>query len=269
VTLRSSVVKLVRAEQHLIELHRRIEAWMDDEPFTFEVTVYERERSPIGPVRYFSFAIARAKPVPDDLSTILGDFLHNIRGALDHFAWQIACRHLGRTPTVTEARRIYFPIADTYAEFRARPAVEKGLLGSIGSPQIRLIRRYQPYKRRSAAARDEFAVLAKLSNEDKHRAVHAVYAYGEDVEPRFVFSDCAEVAIRHQFHEPIAVGTHVAVVAAQPTGPHPAVNLDTFSVGIAFGEEPYVDYRGLRGIYRKATRLIGVEGAEVVRAIAS
>jgi hypothetical protein len=94
---------------------------------------------------------------------ILGDFVHNVRGALDLVTWRLARRKLGRDPTEKEAKSIQFPITSR-PEYFASSAVLK----FIETDPRQEIEGLQPYHG-SDPAKHPLALLHWLSNRDKHR----------------------------------------------------------------------------------------------------
>jgi hypothetical protein len=116
------------------------------------------------------YRVERAPEIRDSWGLIIGDALHNIRGALDHLWWQLAISHLGREPTKDEAKEIQFPIYSTpgvWANRRFLKHVDPRLAAKVEP--------LQPYnfpsKARSITA---LGALASLSNTDKHRVIHVV-----------------------------------------------------------------------------------------------
>jgi hypothetical protein len=97
---------------------------------------------------------------------LLGEFVHNARGALDALTWQLAIAHLEREPTEREARSIQFPISKREENFASSK-----VLPFISEEAGARIEGYQPYKAVDVD-RDSLFVLSWLSNRDKHRLVH-------------------------------------------------------------------------------------------------
>lgn len=108
---------------------------------------------------------------PARLSIVLSDCIHNLRASLDHLVYQLAGRPEGK-----EARQVAFPIFDDSAEYSK--AVDKRLFG-VSAKARALIERLQPYNARNAAfsfGPPPLLVLYHLSNFDKHRDIHLIWA---------------------------------------------------------------------------------------------
>src|ERR1700759_789299 len=117
---------------------------------------------------------------PLHFGVILGDFLHNLRGVLDHIIWQPVVLN-GHEPTRGNA----FPICDTCGDFDK--AVDRNLVG-LTDDQKALVAEYQPYRLGDDAPFHVLAVLRDLSNTDKHRFVHPTDTVLHDSrEPILVF----------------------------------------------------------------------------------
>jgi hypothetical protein len=130
--------------------------------------------------------------VPEELSLIVGDLLHDARSALDHLvtsaAWDFALKS-DRQLSPSDERRLFFPVTRTEPDFdRAVKKIEPYLSGEA----IARIRTAQPWS--NAAARfaheqdsvtaDELELLSWLNplwrlhlldNVDKHRKVLALF----------------------------------------------------------------------------------------------
>jgi hypothetical protein len=52
------------------------------------------------------------KPIPPTIALMLGDIVHNFRGALDHAAWELVGLDGG-----TQDRSLYFPVKETKQNF--------------------------------------------------------------------------------------------------------------------------------------------------------
>jgi hypothetical protein len=57
------------------------------------------------------------KPVPPEISTAIGDILHNLRSALDSLAYEIALRGRDRPMTKKQERACVFPVRETPERF--------------------------------------------------------------------------------------------------------------------------------------------------------
>jgi hypothetical protein len=98
---------------------------------------------------------------------MLGDCIHNLRSALDHFAWQ--CGLLKGTPN----RECQFPIFSDEDQFLQSGM---GMLHSVKVPEaVDLIKSVQPYKKIAAVrAGTGLSLIKTLSNIDKHRLMPVV-----------------------------------------------------------------------------------------------
>jgi hypothetical protein len=112
------------------------------------------------------------EPPPLRFGVILGDCVHNLRCCLDHTIWQATLLD-GATPNTTTQ----FPI-----EARSEAHFEKTAARQIPGLSIKhraLVKQVQPYHRGAEAHSDPLAVLATLSNTDKHRIVNPTYSFIE------------------------------------------------------------------------------------------
>jgi hypothetical protein len=130
------------------------------------------------------------KPVPPEISTTIGDILHNLRSALDSLAYEIARRGLDRPMPPREERACVFPVTATPERFdqffdgaskRERTQIRSALYGSQARAAFRSV---QPLRIHEEAILhgvqfpdtyeqeyrwSELYRLTQLSNLDKHR----------------------------------------------------------------------------------------------------
>jgi hypothetical protein len=111
------------------------------------------------------------KKLPLRLGVILGDCVHNLRSALDHVICQTTLLDGG---TMEDCARTQFPIV-VESEARFEELANRQIKGL--SPEHRtLVKLVQPYRAGDGASRHPLAVLADLSNTDKHRVINTAYS---------------------------------------------------------------------------------------------
>lgn len=156
--------KLKRARSHLANLKRQATQLGRDASRHRVLAEYDSDEE-----CYVVYSRWKPGPLPN-LSLVLGDIVHNARGALDFTAWQLAKNKLRREPTEDEARSIQFPITADIHKFN------KARLWPLVSPEAkREMLRHQPHTG-CAAGNRRLAVLQSVSNRDKHRFVVPLFA---------------------------------------------------------------------------------------------
>jgi hypothetical protein len=100
-------LKIERAKKHIRDLDTAIQAFVLNKPYRLEVKPH-----PIAEIQHTTLYVAEIKPVPQEISLIVGDAIHNLRSALDHLAWQLV-EAGGGTPD----RNTYFPICDSAQQY--------------------------------------------------------------------------------------------------------------------------------------------------------
>lgn len=121
---------------------------------------------------------------PDPMGTIIGDFLHNLRSALDHLARAIVI-HDGAKPSSVPGCSTQFPILTDRIRDEAGQVVPVTIFtkrGTAISDESRaILEDVQPYSCTQGDPKDmALAVLSKLNNIDKHRLLHGVVGrFGE------------------------------------------------------------------------------------------
>jgi hypothetical protein len=172
-----------RAQNHLRSLDRLVAEFRASEPYT----VVPQPTDTPGRTEY---RLHIHTPTPPEISTTIGDVLHNLRSALDSLAYEIALRGLDRPITTKEERACVFPVTETPEQFdqffdeaftHERTRIRAALYGDRARAAFRSV---QPFRIHEEAIGlgvqvtdtyqqeyhwSELYRLAQLSNLDKHR----------------------------------------------------------------------------------------------------
>lgn len=153
------VIKFERARGHLDDLEKQLAAWANSGHHTVK-----NERDPAaGPDRFKVSVISDLVP-REPFGALIGDVLHNLRGALDHLAFALAESYAGRPLPDDIAKESEFPI---FERDDAR-AIAKKIRGIHPDAQA-VIKSLQPYHKGKDCSLDKLWILHALSNIDKHR----------------------------------------------------------------------------------------------------
>ncbi len=150
--------KLNRAKAHL----NALDADLNAEGGPYRLTVEpDAERG------YYLVKAIRVRET-NDWALLLGDFLHNVRSALDHMVWQLVLANDERPSRSNE-----FPIAVDPGWFDRKA---KRYLAGVHDDAIAVIRSLQPFRVSDEGKRklDPLWLLNELENVDKHRLVHVL-----------------------------------------------------------------------------------------------
>jgi hypothetical protein len=157
-------LKIVRAKKHIVELHDRVALFADDHPYEIGAKPHA-----VPEIHHTTLYVKSVKPVPEDLSPIIGDVVHNLRSALDHLAWQLVDAG-GGTPN----KDTYFPICRTASQYAS--AVDKGEINNMRKGADRVLLAVQPY----TSGDDTLLHVHELDRFDKHRVLITTgTAFGE------------------------------------------------------------------------------------------
>lgn len=109
--------------------------------------------------------------IAEKVSLIVGDILHNLRSALDHLAWQLACEAAGGTPR--KPKEVVFPICDP-----PQPGKTCKTPGYLATADWQKLHEFEPCKGLnnqpdgwSASYVHQLTLLRELSNDDKHKTL--------------------------------------------------------------------------------------------------
>ncbi|MGZ4439867.1 MAG: hypothetical protein ACXVZN_05800 [Gaiellaceae bacterium] len=160
---------------HIGALKRGARAFVNGDPYTFEI---ERNMDVI-PWEFALYATPIRNP-KNNLGSIVGDAVNNLRAALDNLVWELG--DLDRGPPPPDPiprgnpwRRVSFPIV--LDETKMGNTQQEEPLGRQAR-SVAEFEKLQPFRRRKLAPhRDEFAVLDELWSIDKHRHPHIVGAF--------------------------------------------------------------------------------------------
>jgi hypothetical protein len=163
----SALWKIDRARKHADDLEAEINAFADTVP-------YEAEIVGTPETGHGQYRVGRVAPLPTSFSLIAGDTAHNIRSALDHFAW-------AAVPPQSHHPRTMFPIWNRKGSIRPprdqgrdkwRDEVESALKGGAHE-LIEAVVKLEPWQ----GGRDSLLwAVNELERIDKHRLLLPVAA---------------------------------------------------------------------------------------------
>jgi hypothetical protein len=161
--LSSSDAKLARAREHLEVLKSEIPASIEDAgPYSIRFSEVDPQTG------WCSIFLVPNQTDKPRLGGVLGDFIHNLRCALDYIVTALVDANQATLTT-----RHQFPVYIDEAAYRAKvgtatTVVAKGNLGGIVDG-LALIEQWQPYRLKPNPRADPLFVVQRFSNADKHR----------------------------------------------------------------------------------------------------
>jgi hypothetical protein len=153
-------LKIGRAEYHLEELERETAAFLASS-VAMTAKKFNSEKG------LYIYRYHVLKPL-DELGLIAGDFIHNLRSALDHLAWKLATRNLGAG--MVPERTVVVPIYNT----QPKDKDWKRAVRQFSAEVQELIRQVQPYQKGVGWIHDDLWLLHDIWNCDKHRTIIAM-----------------------------------------------------------------------------------------------
>jgi len=219
--------KLDRAYEHLEVLDREAAEWFETQPYEI-VSRFDTQTSE----QVFRINI-KADP-PARLGVILGDFVQNLRASLDHLVWQLVILN-GRMPN----RDVSFPIWRTAGEAAGKGEQRLGRLRSDHRAAVELL---QPHHAGNRVEDHGLAILAWLSNTDKHRVLHPTFGFLMPPPwPNLKFVGNADAGVLGRTlvanGRRMKEGAEIARIRLSPVGPNPEVEMYGSPVfEIAFGD---------------------------------
>jgi hypothetical protein len=233
-------IKLARAQVHFDAFDEIAVRHVESDLGFVSGKYNEREQS-------HSLYFREREPMPAELGAIAGDYIHNLRSSLDNLITHLVTRN-HKPPKRSNA----FPIFTTHEQWLVEVEQRSNKRGSgplqgISREDFAAIRGLQPYNGRDepAAAKADLAVLNRMSNADKHTAMHACRTFSASgISPEiFAQPRVVQVEVIRQVapHVPLVDGTEVAAVRLRvPDGFDGEVNVDPHvPIGVSL-----VDWRG-------------------------
>lgn len=224
--------KLGRAEAQIDQLDAEIARFLRRD--TYEVT---QKFDPESGRLALWFVEKHAPPLSWSVS--IGEILHNLRSALDHLACQLFRLHA----PASDCEGTAFPIHTDNTDAGLDKWIDEHLTGLPETIRAEL-RESQPYKRGDKTENDPLGMLNRLSNWDKHRLLHPVFAA--------VIPGSVSIVAYHELRDvdsearnafqlpvgPLPTDTPIGELEFPITGPDPYVKVEThIPVDISFREE--------------------------------
>ncbi len=235
-SLTGPLAKLDRAYEHLRVLNAETAAFYEGTPD--EGQPYEVQSEFRADTSEYVFTVKVLRQPPARLGLILGDYIHNLRAALDHLVCQLA-----RLSGPSDCTTTQFPIRKSSQLF---DSVEPDWLRGVDAEHRAAIERKQPYYARERARDHALSIIEALDNFDKHRAIHPAFGFFRDpgltgaAALRFVSDrDAGAIRLRKIANgRRIEGDTDIVRLKLAPLGPNPEVDMHgdlTFEP--AFGDE--------------------------------
>src|ERR1035437_691658 len=163
--------RIERAEVHQAAAAEVWDSWLEEEPYYPSV---EHQGDGV-----FALCIIQALPAPPELAMLMGEWLYNLRCALDYAVYAGAKCVSGQDPPPGEGS-LQFPCSLTESEYRDNVRRQLGPLA--GRPSADVIESMQPFRRED---KDNSALwwLHELARIDRHRRLHFMGGYTAEVEP--------------------------------------------------------------------------------------
>ena len=155
-SLRHAELKTARALEHLEALKVELKRFYDSSPYT--ITRSDNVESGKHVVR------VQMKDVSDRTAILAGDFVHNLRSALDHAVFSLAVYATKAVPK----KRLQWPVLET-----PNDKALKQQTGGVPAEAVAIMESLQPYHEGAGEAfkRSPLWQLHKLDIIDKHRRV--------------------------------------------------------------------------------------------------
>lgn len=171
--------RIARAEAHHANLAKTWNEFIDEEPYYAYADIASDGSGHL-------LVEPRYSPLPDMFAIELGEFLYQIRAALDASVYAVAIRETGKDPP-PNARDLGFPICASLNEFRRQDTRIRPLRGT----RREFIESVQPFNMPDLSPElavfnfnRMLGVLNHWSIIDRHRRLHVVGSWASDASPK-------------------------------------------------------------------------------------
>jgi hypothetical protein len=229
--LQGCQLKLDRAYEHIETLHHAIQGFLRRNPHEPIAEIH------VQPPEYVAWMKVRENP-PLRWGIIVGEIIHDLRSALDHLVHQLALTN-GKAPGGISYPVLSEDPGSPKASDKTR-SIWRNLTKRIHPDDLAIIERTQPYNRENPGVGRALFGLNRLSNWDKHNAIHLSASFLAD--SRFGFEAIQDVELGTTEFGHVGTfenGTVVAVCPCRFTGPNPKVKMNAqLAYGVAFLDGP-------------------------------
>ncbi len=184
--------RVERAEAHREAMATLWNGFVDNHPYDVKVNVHSDGTGDI--------SIMRIADIPSGIALELGEYLYQMRAALDASIYETACKNTGQRPPPNE-RVLEFPVCRTQEQFQK----SRGKIASLTEEQRSIVESVQPYNAPDDLADDlqifslnrSIGILHDWARKDRHRKLHVVATWASNIDPqvRLVGSDLGPIQI--------------------------------------------------------------------------
>lgn len=197
--------RLDRAAQHYERFGAIWHDYLDSRPHRLTTTV--------GPNGRGDLRLVRQDPIPRELALVLGEFLHQLRAALDNCLYAVAVIDSGVSPPPGGAR-LQWPICLTHAEWKSNSRRYAHLSPDI----VDALERIQPYNAESPTW-NCLRILHDLARIDRHRTMPVVALYHSHGGLLFDKRLITDIEVRQGIVQEGDVLVRFSYTGAEPLGP--------------------------------------------------
>lgn len=241
--------KLRRAREHLDTLKAETDAWLRSKPYRLsdDVDVQTGEKLLMAEL---------TEPVPTRFSAIVGDFVHNMRSALDNLVYDLADAHTGvGNLTQRQIKDLAFPMWNK----PPKADEERARIGPLKPEARAFIKEAQPHTRGDESSAYLPWILHDLSVKDKHRFPHLGVLHPERIS--FFKPGTSGFIVAESTWGTLEGRAEIARYSSSD-GNHAVVDMNnppTFFVGFGEGSEDSVRGKPVVAVLREMERYVSNE----------
>jgi hypothetical protein len=152
--------KLGRAKEHIAALATNVRSYVESAPIRVDQREEREDQK-----RLIRWVATASSDPPAKLGLIVGDWANNVRAALDYTVYELVRRETNED----DPRSTQFPITTSRAQYLDQA---RGRLRGVPAWSLPVFEGLQPFQDGAEAPDHPLAILADVSNRDKHRLLH-------------------------------------------------------------------------------------------------
>ncbi len=162
--------RIDRAATHRKAAVQLWNAWIDEEPYSFSLANYGDG--------HHGLIVVQDDATPPDMAVVLGEWLYNLRCALDYAVYDAAVCVSGTNPPPMKGQ-LQLPVCFTEGDYRKN----EYRLKPLADQHRFIIEKMQPYQHDDPDT-SALGWLHKLARIDRHRSLHVITTYAAEMNPQ-------------------------------------------------------------------------------------
>jgi hypothetical protein len=208
-----SIQRIARAEVHRKTLADVWNQYLEEDPYIPHIRVNDDGSG--------SISVRAGWNLPTDLSLVLGEFLYQLRAALDGAIYDAVVIASGKNPPPNH-QDLQFPICSTADQFNN---ARKAMIAALSEKCKTQIELFQPYNMPDITPElmvfnfnRSLSILNDWARKDRHRRLHMVASFASEARPKLRLPAGVTVTTFEVIEETVLLENEVTIATFQLAG---------------------------------------------------